>query len=333
MAKHAKLVVRRLRTSPCRYFIVTDDGSYFPDGLNNAMRLYARFNANIDRRLADSGAGLTQRRILLELLEKPNLLDAHLAAFLALDRSFLSRTLKPLILDGLISHKPGLRHRRQRHLFLTAEGVQEAERLRDQLGDAIVTQFGAMSGDDQIALLASARVQGPRGTERPTDDPIGVRASAPSDFAWFFSEMGDAFNGVHKMEFIGEVAAVIAKSIQNRENRNLCWTVVQAGNPVGICLLSRFPNEVELRLEAFYVTHSARRLRAGTEMLRIALEAAKEAEYLRVFALVPDPEAGLRHLLESAGFEKMRGKHRNEFWLGKVADFTPYKLDFPMPQL
>jgi DNA-binding MarR family transcriptional regulator len=312
---------------------MTSDGSYFPSGLHNALRLYARFSANVDRRLGDSGLPSTQRRIVLELLHRPNMVDAELALYLGLDRSFLSRTLKQLISDGLVGHKPGLRHRGQRHLFLTELGKQEAERLRNLLGEAIPAEFMAMTGEDQIALLASARVQGPRGSERPAEDPIGVRPSEPSDFPWFLSQMDQAFHGVRKMEFIGEVAEVIRKSIQERENSDMRWTAVQAGIPVGSCVLARLGHEVDWGLEALYVTHSARRLGAGKEMLRQALEAAKEAGYLNVYAVVPDPETELSHLLESAGFEKLRAKDRNRFWLGKVADFSAYQLAFPMPEL
>ena len=311
---------------------MTDNGSYFPSGLHNAMRLYGRFTANIDRRLAESGLAPTQRRILIKLLEKPNLVDAHLADFLALDRSFLSRTLKGLINDGLATHKPGLRHRGQRHLFLTPKGTQEAERLRNLLGDAIAAEFMATGSDGQVALLASARVQGSLGSEKLAADPIVVRASTASDYPWFLLEMERNWDGYNKMGFIGQVAAAIGRNIADRHDVGLRWTAVQSGNPVGVCLLTTTPSGVDLRLEALYVAHSARQLGAGAEMLRKAVDAARAATYLNIYAVVPDPEKELGPLLENAGFNKRRGKN-HDFWLGKAATFSAYHLAFPMPQL
>ena len=251
-----------------------DGSDYFPSGLHDAMRLYARFNANIDRRLVDPAFSATQRRILLELLERPNLVDVELSAFLALDRSFLSRTLKGLITQALVSHKPGLRHLGQRHLFLTPEGTLEAERLRYEMGNAIVDEFMEIGGDEQLAILESARVQGPRGSGAPADDAITIRMSEAPDYSWFLSEMERTWYGLRKDEFVGQLASVIGNSIADRQNWGLRWTAVQAGIPVGICLITRYANGVDLGLMALYVTPSARQLRAGSEMLRIALASA-----------------------------------------------------------
>lgn len=316
---------------PIRFFSVTDRRSQFPSGLRNAVRLYGRFNAKIDRRLAESGLTPTQWRILIELFERPNLVDAHLADLLGLDRSFLSRTLKGLISDGLVSHKPGLRHRRQRYLFLTPEGTTEAERLRNLLGGAIADEFMATDSGGQVALLAAAGVQGSLGSENPADDPIEVRASTASDYPWFLRQMEINWSGGN-IGFVGEVAAAIGRNIADRYDVGLRWTAVRGGNPVGVCLLTCTPEGLDLRLEALYVTASARQLGAGAELLRKAVEAARAATFLNIYALAPDPEKELCQLLVSAGFNKRRGKSHG-FWRGRPAAFSLYRLAFPMPRM
>lgn len=74
-----------------------------------------------DEALAEAGATLTQMSVLTELARTPNVSVTALGERLGMDRTTLSRTIKPLLTDGWITGAAA-KDRRARNLEITQAG-------------------------------------------------------------------------------------------------------------------------------------------------------------------------------------------------------------------
>ena len=122
-----------------------------------ALRQASRTVTNgYDAALAPAGLRVTQFSILLTLSERSPMTVNELASKLVLDRTTLTRNLKPLERDELLSTGPGEHDARERLIALTDAG-------RDKLAEALPrwreaqavfeTQIGKMNTEELRALL------------------------------------------------------------------------------------------------------------------------------------------------------------------------------------
>ena len=94
--------------------------------LRMAARAITRF---YDRALQPSGLRATQFNLLCALAADGSATITHLAQQLVMDRTTLSRNLKPLVGMGLIAVEPG-EDRRSRVIALTDDGLKKLSRHR-----------------------------------------------------------------------------------------------------------------------------------------------------------------------------------------------------------
>jgi len=114
-----------------------------------------------DRHLARSGLTIGQYAILAEIArlpedDPPSL--TTLAHGLAMDRTALSHTLKPLERDGLVRVGRDQRDRRAKLVHLTALGRKRAAVARACWAEAQARFLGAFGDDQAIALRALLRM-------------------------------------------------------------------------------------------------------------------------------------------------------------------------------
>jgi len=83
---------------------------------------YRDFVADADDMLASQGFGRAHHRVLHFVGRSPGMTVAQLLDILRITKQSLSRVLKELIAQGYIYQKEGPEDRRQRLLYLTAEG-------------------------------------------------------------------------------------------------------------------------------------------------------------------------------------------------------------------
>lgn len=114
-------------------------------------RAARKVTAIYDRHLADVGLTVTQWSLLANLAGKPPIPIGAFAEVMAMDRTTLTRTIKPLIASGLMALSPGP-DRRTRALSLTAEGKAMVRRayptwraaemeVRDALGAKVTSDL------------------------------------------------------------------------------------------------------------------------------------------------------------------------------------------------
>jgi DNA-binding MarR family transcriptional regulator len=124
-----------------------------------ALRQATRTVTNgYDAALAPTGLRVTQFSILLTLSAGSPMTVSQLAAALVLDRTTLTRNLKPLERDVLLSTGPGEHDGRERLIALTAAGKDKLAEALPYWRDAqkaFERQVGKMKTNELRALLRS----------------------------------------------------------------------------------------------------------------------------------------------------------------------------------
>ena len=92
---------------------------------------YRGFTADPDRILATMAYGRAHHRAMHFISHTPGTTVNNLLSILGVTKQSLNRVLRTLIDDGLVESKVGARDRRERHLFLTPEGIALEQRLSD----------------------------------------------------------------------------------------------------------------------------------------------------------------------------------------------------------
>lgn len=115
-------------------------------------RLTRRVTAVYDRVMVPQGMTVTQFSLLSQLRRLDGQSLSQIAAQLDMDRSSLTRTLKPLTEAGWVELRPSTRDARARSVHLSAAGLAERQRLLPHWQQA-QSQVIALLGETQTALL------------------------------------------------------------------------------------------------------------------------------------------------------------------------------------
>jgi DNA-binding MarR family transcriptional regulator len=92
-----------------------------------ARRVARRVTQIYDRQLADSTLSAARMNVLVAVSAMPGVRATELGEALHLEKSTVSRDLARLLKDGHIEARSG--HGRSRHLYATAQGDAELERM------------------------------------------------------------------------------------------------------------------------------------------------------------------------------------------------------------
>lgn len=100
-------------------------------GIEAMFFAYRGFTADPDRILATLAYGRAHHRAMHFISHTPGTTVNNLLSILGVTKQSLNRVLRTLIDDGLVESRVGARDRRERHLFLTPEGIALEQRLSD----------------------------------------------------------------------------------------------------------------------------------------------------------------------------------------------------------
>ena len=110
---------------------------------------YRGFTAGPDRLLADRGLGRAHHRALHFIARDPGLTVGRVLDILAVTKQSLSRVLRELMDQNLVEQRQGAKDRRQRHLWLTAEGEALIQSVRS-VQNAVVRNAFAGAGAEAV---------------------------------------------------------------------------------------------------------------------------------------------------------------------------------------
>ena len=126
-------------------------------GCGNLRRASRAVTQFYDAKLQPSGLKATQFNLLVAAARVGRVPIGRLAALLVMDRTTLTRNLRPLAAQGLLRIEPGS-DRRSREIEITAQGRRRLARalpLWDQAQTHLVTALGESRWSSLLGVLSS----------------------------------------------------------------------------------------------------------------------------------------------------------------------------------
>lgn len=127
------------------------DAAVVPCTCSSLRRTSRAVTALYDQFLAEAGLTVTQYSLLVSIARTDGISRTGLAARLGMERTTLTRNLRPLERDGFVAEQPGA-DRRERVLRLTASGQKQVDRSFPLWQRAQQAFFEAF-GDDRLQEL------------------------------------------------------------------------------------------------------------------------------------------------------------------------------------
>ena len=116
-------------------------------------RFYTNYLGLLGNALYDTPVNLAEARILYELDSAPGIPAKNLMDKLGLDKGYLSRLLKRLAHNGLISKTRSRGDARVQELRLSARGATLMRELHAKASDQAARAMAGLSGKDRARLL------------------------------------------------------------------------------------------------------------------------------------------------------------------------------------
>lgn len=110
-------------------------------GMDLLFFINTRHLKRADEKLAKIGLGRAHHRVLYFVARKPGLSVAELLDILSVTKQSVGRVTKDLTRKGLLDTRIGDRDRRQRLMYLTAEGVALEREIFEDLRDNVARAY------------------------------------------------------------------------------------------------------------------------------------------------------------------------------------------------
>jgi DNA-binding MarR family transcriptional regulator/N-acetylglutamate synthase-like GNAT family acetyltransferase len=299
-------------------------------------RDYTRRIGVLSRGLLGSPWSLTEVRVMYEVAHRPGVTAGQLAAWLALDRGYLSRILRSFEGQRLLARAPAAEDARRRRLRLTAHGRRVLAPLERRSRAQVRAMLSGLDDSRRRALLdAMGLIRGTLGAaeagqeeQRPTGaSPPRARAQAapslqdlvlrphrPGDMGWVVERHGALYHQEYgwNEEFEGLVAGIAAAFLEKLDPvRERCWIAERDGRRLGCVFLVRQSSRTA-KLRLLLVEPEARGLGLGRRLIAECARFARRAGYERILLWTQSNLAAARHLYAQAGFVRIaRQRHRS----------------------
>jgi DNA-binding MarR family transcriptional regulator/N-acetylglutamate synthase-like GNAT family acetyltransferase len=292
-------------------------------------RFYTRQIGLLDEGLLHSTFSLTEVRVMYEIAHGPGISATEVGEMLALDPGYLSRILRGLRRQGLVSAREDAEDRRRRSLSLTERGRRTFEALDARSGEEVAAMLARLSRPQRRELVrAMLGIEGLLGATAsgPSDRPV-LRDPLPGDMGWVVKRHGELYAAEYgwNAEFEGLVAGIVGRFVERFDPRvERCWIAELRGEPAGSIFLVKASARVA-KLRLLLVEPWARGHGVGTSLVNACLAFAREAGYGKVRLWTNAELHAARRIYERAGFrltEETRGRQ-----FGQDQVFQTWELD------
>ena len=277
-------------------------------------RFYTRQIGLLDEGLHHTPFSLTEVRVLYEIFHRPGITATGVREALGLDAGYLSRLLRGLRRQGLVSARAETADRRRRTLTLTERGLRTFEGLNARSSEEVGAMLARLSRPQRRELVRAMRgIEDLLARPHHPGDEVVLRDPLPGELGWVVKRHGEIYAAEYgwNAEFEGLVAGIVgafAAGVDPRRER--CWIAELRGEPAGsIFLVQETAKVAKLRL--LLVEPWARGHGVGGRLVDACLAFAREAGYETVRLWTNAELHAARRLYERAGFrmtEESRGR-------------------------
>ena len=294
-----------------------------PSTGTRAIEAVRHFNRFYTKRIAFRRGGLlwspfslTEARVLFELRARGETNARDLARDLGLDAGYMSRLLRKLERQTLLTRVRAEDDGRRRILTLTDEG----RRIHDELAERAKTEAGEMIGGLSAAetdrlLDAMRTVETVLSEEDAPAEPIVLREHRTGDMGWVLHRHGVLYGESEGWgeEFELDVAQVLVDVFRDYDRaRDRSWIAEIGGRIVGSVFLVREEGRTA-RLRLLYVEPGVRGRGLGRRLVDEVVRFARGVGYGRIVLWTTSNLAAARHLYAEAGF-KMTDEKPEHRW-------------------
>jgi DNA-binding MarR family transcriptional regulator/N-acetylglutamate synthase-like GNAT family acetyltransferase len=282
-------------------------------------RFYTRQIGLLDEALLHSPYSLTEVRVLYEIAHRPGLTATELRELLVLDAGYLSRILRGLGRQGLVSARAAAADRRRRRLMLTERGRRTFARLDARSSEEVAAMLARLSGSERRELVLAMRgIEGllgrPAQSEAPSVSPI-LRDPRPGELGWVVKRHGELYAAEYgwNAEFEGLVAGIVARFVAELDPRvERCWIAELEGEPAGSIFLVKDTDRVA-KLRLLLVEPWARGKGVGGRLVDACVGFARESRYAKVRLWTNSVLQDARRLYQRAGFRLVEENPHHSF--------------------
>jgi DNA-binding MarR family transcriptional regulator/predicted N-acetyltransferase YhbS len=286
------------------------------NGVRGFNRFYTRQIGVLQEALLASEYSLAEVRVLYELNARGRTTATDLARDLELDAGYLSRLLRKLETQHLISRRAAAADARQSEIALTARGKSEFAELDSRSHDQIQALLSGMSRPERGELLrAMQTIERLWGRAPLIDKPYVIRAPEPGDFGWIVHRHGALYAREYgwSEKFEGLVAGVVADYVRSHQpRRDRCWVADCDGEILGCIFIMRV-DDATAQLRLLYVEPRARGKGVGSQLVKECLRFAERAGYERVRLWTNDVLTSARRIYQSVGFKLVTTERHSQF--------------------
>ena len=273
-------------------------------------RFYTQHIGVLTDSLLGSPLALSEARVLFEIAQHESSTASQVAGSIGIDRGYLSRILKKLEHEGLITTCKSDADGRRRILTLAEAGQRLYEAMNARSEKQVVQSLAALSPSGQDRLLDAMETIESLLSQNtlPAEEPCVLRDPEPGDLGHLVHRHGVLYAREQGFDdgFEAIVADIVAKFVFNRDpERERLWIADIAGRIAGSVMLVK-ETERLARLRLFLVEPAARGRGVGTLLLDELLGFARAKGFAGITLTTVSRLDAARHLYERAGFRKDR---------------------------
>jgi DNA-binding MarR family transcriptional regulator/GNAT superfamily N-acetyltransferase len=292
-------------------------------------RFYTRQIGLLDEGLHHSAFSLTEVRVMYEIFHHPGITATAVRDSLALDAGYLSRLLRGLRRQGLVSARAPATDRRRRTLTLTDRGLRTFEGLNARSSEEVGAMLARLSRPQRSELVRAMRgIEGLLGRPTHGRDDVVLREPLPGELGWVVKRHGEIYASEYgwNAEFEGLVAGVVGQFVASFDPRvERCWIAVLRGEPAGSVFLVK-DEETVAKLRLLLVEPWARGHGVGARLVHACLAFAREVGYARIRLWTNAELHAARRLYERAGFRMTEESRAHRFGHDQVFESWEWDL-------
>jgi DNA-binding MarR family transcriptional regulator/GNAT superfamily N-acetyltransferase len=297
----------------------------FVDRARRFNRFYTRAIGMLGEGYLGSGFTLAEARVIYELANRAGPTARAIGKALEMDAGYLSRVLKRLEAQGLVSRAPAETDRRSRSLALTEAGLQAFAGLDEGARDSMAALVAHLP-PPALERLSNGMAEIEALLTPAPPAPATLRDRRPGDLGWVVERHGrlyaQEFGWDARFETL--VARIVAEMTAAPDPaRERCWIAERDGQRLGSVFLAR-DDEDTARLRLLLVEPSARGEGLGRRLVEAAVAFARRAGYREMVLWTHRELHAARRIYAGVGFRKTEEWIHHDF--GPVSTGETWRL-------
>lgn len=276
-------------------------------------RFYTKVLGLLDQYILDSEYSLTEVRVLHEISKTNRCTAIALGNQLEIDRSYMSRIVKHLEKEKLVTKVQSREDNRVYYIALTERGSDVIEELNRKSDEQIAKLFEHLGHEELSKVLESMDVIKSRISENLY--PITIRDFVEDDIEYLVLKHQILYPAEYGLSsaFADDVNIIIHKFSDHFDRNKECILIAEfGGQRLGSIAIAKSDDKTA-QLRFFLLEPEARGKGIGKKLVENALEFSRKKGYKHIFLETISKLETARHIYKSKGF-KITHTHKKPEW-------------------